>query len=122
MYTYDIGYYVREEFFNDIVKVGNGNVLVHCLDDVTMNDTYKYEGVWHLYVNFHETNKWHPLVKTKSINKRIVYREFVSVEGVISTLLRLDFPMVSITRERGSGCEISRDGNIYYRPMCDLIK
>lgn len=121
MCEYKVGYYVREGFFQDIVKIGNGNVLVYCNEAATRNEFNKFGGSWHLYAYFHETGEWHPLVKSKPVKKRIILREFTTPDGLVNSLLGYEFPVTAVPKDQGSGCEISKDGNISYRENCIFL-
>ncbi|MGN7963923.1 hypothetical protein [Brucella sp. 22210] len=122
MHEYEVGHYIREEFFNDLSNEENGILLVYCDKAATKNNTKKYTGVWNLYVYSDDTKRWHPLVKSKLVRKQIVKREFLTSDGLINSILRFSFPVLGIPKEQGSGCEINKDGTIYYRPQCIFNK
>jgi hypothetical protein len=121
MYEYELGHYIREEFFQELANDQNGILLVYCDKAASKNDANKYSGIWHIYVYNDDTKKWHPLVKAKLVRKQIVKREFLTGDGLINSLLRYNFPVAGIPKEEGSGCEINKDGTIYYRPQCAFI-
>jgi len=120
-YTYKLGNYIHQDFFQDIVENEHGTVLVYCHESITQNSSNKFDGCWTLYVYFHETGAWHPLVNYKKVNKRMVQRVFKSSDGLINSLHRYDLPLSCITKTKGSGCEITPSGTVYYRPHCIFI-
>ncbi len=119
--TYKIGNYIHQDFFKDIITNENGTILVYCDESIFLNQSNKFDGCWYLYVYFHETDMWHPLVNYKPVNKRIVQRKFRSSDGLINSLHRYDLPLSCMPKYQGSGCEIKSDGTVYYRPQCILI-
>jgi hypothetical protein len=118
MHTYKLGDYIREEYFHELVQSEGSALLVHCHSPVTKNKANKFSGRWHLYVYSTENETWHPLVKSKLENRRIVKRSFFTSDGLINSLLRFNYPVVGISSERDSGCEIHKDGGLYYRANC----
>lgn len=121
MHTYSVGNYIREEFFHELVQGKNGAILVYCHTEMNKNIASKFSGRWHLYAFNIETNSWHPFVKARLENKRIVKRDFSTSDGLVNSLLRYHYPVVGIPSERESGCEIHKNGSIFYRPKCIFI-
>lgn len=117
-HEYELGYYVTEDLFLESANIEQGKVLVYCYDSITKNESNKFDGVWHLFVYREDTNNWHMLVKAKPVNRRIVPREFSTADGLINSLLRYNFPLVGLSKEQGSGCEISMGGDVSYINEC----
>lgn len=120
-YTYKIGNYVQQEYFNRLVDLEKSAVLIYCEQEIVRTYSSKHSGIWHLYAYSAETDNWHPLVKVELHTKRMLPKLFTSADGVINSIIRLNLPVSAITTTKGSGCEISKDGSIYYRPQCILI-
>ncbi|MCR8493699.1 hypothetical protein [Brucella anthropi] len=121
MHTYNVGNYIREEYFHELVIGNNGAILVYCAKAMIKNKASKFSGRWHLYAFNVDENSWQPFVKSKLENKRIVNREFVTSDGLINSLLRYNYPVVGIPSERNSGCEIHKNGDIFFRPQCVFV-